>query len=736
MSTNPEEIHHLHTKGEKHLGHHETGDHHTEKGVTGEQGNHHHSRLGLQAVDLLTHPGSHATRGASARVADHDHLVLTPLNAGRTHPVAALVHPLLASGEGSVKRTGGGGGTEGDRHNGSAAAKSAIEAKLDPTKSVADLVKSGVIRDGSAHAADRDYTPLKPGETPHIRVVYENKDAHSHTPQPKPNFIVDKHGAITVVHNPEGVAPDRDVVIQVQRDRGNAGRPPAEQQASIDALVNYEGNRIVAKHGAHLAEVQTTHGAVKQVPISDDQGLVSDNVHHQLGDRLAPQSLRNPNQAPPQVSRDVQDTSDRMNRVRGSHGSTMVPRESAPGRREGDTSSPAGYDQMVAPREVPAPRSEAPAVVSFKDALAALFHPDRTDPSHTIREVPGAGYRVGRYGMNQGFTMSGLAEMLGVNLGDPPDMSKLQDYLAQHPDAMQKAMHQYAERLRQDADADQLPADDKLRQAADNMDKLASNFGDPNFQAGFVKFLGDMKGGGDPITAERLDQFMPKELQEALAEGGINHLAKAMHIDPTKISEQDAGKLALGVALGRTPTDADLANQQYQAYSNAAGNMNDVTEARQHGAGNIHVRDNNGRISASAERLAETADSVASRTNTVGYCAGGVARAVDASVGSIEHANAWDYGKNLLRSGKFELVGSLSDVGQSGLQRGDVVVRSWNRSVQAQHNGQNWGDVAVILGKDTNGAIRQANDHHQELSADGGRYQNSYVLRLRDSADA
>jgi hypothetical protein len=702
----------VHHKLVKHDLHGATGssERHTEE----HHGTVHHGRLHTQAVDLLTQPGHHHSIlvASSHRVVDHGHLVMSPLAAT------------------DRSRTAAGGGTDGD--HALQAKTAAMEAKLDPRKSVSDLVKTGVIHDGSEHVNAHDYAPLKAGETPRIHVVYQNTDSHSHTPQPKPNFIVDKHGAITALHNPEGSPPDREVVIQVQRDRGNAGKPAPEQQASIDALVNYEGSRIIAHHGAKLQDVQTLHGPVKQVPITDDQGLVSDRMHQQLGDRLPPDALpAGSRQNPTYVPRDVQDTSDRINRVRGSHGHTMIPRESAPGRPEGDPRSPAGYDQMIPPRQAPVPSSELPSVSAFKDALAAMFHADYNDPSHTIREAPGIGYRVGRYGMNQGFTMMGVAEMLHVDLGNPPDMSKLQDYLAQHPDAMQNAMHQYAERLRAGAvttlpDGTQTSPDQQLEQAADQLDRMAA---DPNFQPGFVKLLGDMNGSGDPVTAQRLDQFMPKELQEALAEGAITHLAKSMQINPSRISEQDAGRLALGAALGRTPTDADLA--QYRGFTNAAGNMSDLTNAgRQHG-GNINVNDNNGRISASAEELADNAERVARSMGTIGKCSLGLGRAIDMTLGQVAgHDNAWDYGRNLANCGKFHVVGSLNQLGNGGLRKGDIVVRSWNADVIAQHHGQNWGDVAVVTGRNSNGSVEIANDHTQTLSADGGRFRDSYVLRL------
>jgi len=67
------------------------------------------------------------------------------------------------------------------------------------------------------------------------------------------------------------------------------------------------------------------------------------------------------------------------------------------------------------------------------------------------------------------------------------------------------------------------------------------------------------------------------------------------------------------------------------------------------------------------------------------------------------------------------------------VRRGDIIVRSWNRSVQAQHGGKNWGDITMVTGRNSRGQLMGANDHHQVIPADGGRYVNSFALRIKDS---
>ncbi|HEY9717479.1 MAG TPA: hypothetical protein V6C69_08420 [Trichormus sp.] len=133
--------------------------------------------------------------------------------------------------------------------------------------------------------------------------------------------------------------------------------------------------------------------------------------------------------------------------------------------------------------------------------------------------------------------------------------------------------------------------------------------------------------------------------------------------------------------------------------------------------------------SANGNILADVASRVASGMGTIGYCARGVARTLENCGINVAHANAWQYGHNLANSGLFE------QVPLSQLRRGDIIVRSWNPSVQRQHGGQNWGDITMVVGANSRGQLIGANDHKQVIPSDGGRYENSFALRLRDSDD-
>ncbi len=135
----------------------------------------------------------------------------------------------------------------------------------------------------------------------------------------------------------------------------------------------------------------------------------------------------------------------------------------------------------------------------------------------------------------------------------------------------------------------------------------------------------------------------------------------------------------------------------------------------------------NGPISGLSMALKEAALLAARGMGTIGRCAAGVQVAL-AKIGHgqfMGSGNAWDMGATMARSGHFDQL-PLSQA-----REGDIIVRSWNRSVIAQHGGRNWGDIVVVTSKDARGNLMGANDHHGRIAPDGGRYENSYVLRCR-----
>jgi hypothetical protein len=173
--------------------------------------------------------------------------------------------------------------------------------------------------------------------------------------------------------------------------------------------------------------------------------------------------------------------------------------------------------------------------------------------------------------------------------------------------------------------------------------------------------------------------------------------------------------------------------RQYAFYGDYPNKEILVSEQSETTGGNLGggcIDDSNAHAEKIVSVAVRTAASMTKATNgRTGYCAAGVYQSlVDAGVGDFPAGNATEMGEMMSRSGKFERV-PLSQV-----QKGDVIVRNWNPTVIAQHNGQNWGDIVIVCGKNEQGQLIGANDHQDVIPEDGGRYTNSYALRAVQSS--
>lgn len=125
--------------------------------------------------------------------------------------------------------------------------------------------------------------------------------------------------------------------------------------------------------------------------------------------------------------------------------------------------------------------------------------------------------------------------------------------------------------------------------------------------------------------------------------------------------------------------------------------------------------------------LAAWAKRVGRSLGTVGDCAKGVRLALEKVGLNFRAPNAVLFGRQLERSGHFD----RHDIPLHKAQPGDIIVRNWSHAVQ-RANGKNSGDVVVVTGRNSDGTLRGANDHILDrIPQDGGRYMNSYVLRLK-----
>ena len=444
---------------------------------------------------------------------------------------------------------------------------------FDPSKSVSDLLSDSALKGrftssstvSDSNDAYRLKDRLSAGETPRISISYKDSSADA----PKADFIVKKDGTIEVLNNPEK-NPDRDIVIQVEGSKEDTKRS-AEQQDSIDGLAQYMSERIKTN-----ADYASLSGGKFEL----------DDMHKMLSDKALPkpEELKVPElPAAPPVPEAIQDISNQMNGIRNGGGSGTFD-----GRQISDASGR---------REVPPAFDELPPVQAMKETLAAMFKPDEKEPYKTVRHE-NTGYRVGRYGMGGRSAGNWLGMMLAMDpelaaiLGDPPDYSKLQEYLKKHPDKAKALQNKMAAAQKQGME--KLEGDEKVPKG------FASKFDDPEFSKGFSEFIGKLGDSNTPqeeISAG-MDKFLPKELQETMNQQLIETYAKQIVADknPDHLTPEDAGKIGIAMHLGRVPTDQELQNPNYKNYREATQNFYQLARAGQFGDGFITVSEHNQKL--------------------------------------------------------------------------------------------------------------------------------------------
>jgi hypothetical protein len=378
-----------------------------------------------------------------------------------------------------------------------------------------------------------------------------------------------------VTHNPEG--PDgkirNNVVVQLERNKGDVDKPTPEQQKALDNLVKYEGQRIEDQNPNGVKDVTLKDGShVKQVDIDDPQRLIGDKTMRQMGDRIPDGQLGSSAAATPDIQREARRTAGRVGRVGGSGGGSAV----IDGNQANDT-----FNDTNSIGNTP--------IAAATDTIGAL-QGDKTHPYETVHHNNDGTSSVGRYGFNHRNFSHMMSHVMPADimakLGNPPDWSKLGDIL-KDPNMMQE----YQGAMSQAAQNGDIPKD------------FAKNMQDPNYVQGFGKMVEGMNGNGPAPTAADLDKYLPKGTQDGLAQSMVNGYAKEMGMNPNQLKDGDAGKLALAMYLGHPPNPQEQNNPAYRDYMQAADNVNHIAQARQDGTGDVLVHGGNGKIAAVAANL-------------------------------------------------------------------------------------------------------------------------------------
>lgn len=330
-------------------------------------------------------------------------------------------------------------------------------------KGVNELVEAGAMRRSALPPSSGE--PLKAGERPQIVVTYTNgsqKDA-------SPDFIVKKSGQIEAVGNFEA-DNKRQIVIQVEREPGQAANPKPDQQKAIDNLTQYVYGRV----GVRLDV------AASGLDIKDRYGLLSDSLTAKIADGKLAGVHVGSGVDRSAYSPETQRIMGGMDRFEPGTGGSLSPSEVA---------------QYFPRRDVGQQSDESNAVVHAKNGIAALFNPDQSQPYETQRTAGDQGMAVGRYGLS-------AANIYGwLGLGED------------------------------DLDEDDLAANmaDKAKHGKVSKE-FAAKFKDKNFAHRFIASMKRMHEGKE-LSGEELRTFLPKELQERVATDSVGKFMRATQGD-------------------------------------------------------------------------------------------------------------------------------------------------------------------------------------------------------------
>lgn len=457
--------------------------------------------------------------------------------------------------------------------------QTAIAAPLDATKSVQELIDQGVFKqvlslndsgnlyidsaqtqlnqknstDGSLFSNDLykyvgdmikptsdQVDLLEKGSAPTLKIQYQSFNGTASGPEP--DFIVNKDGTIRALHNPEPDPNDpskllsKNIVVEVERNPGDVGKPTAAQQQALDALATYLSARIKNDYP------DATQSGVK---VDDSQGLISQPAKADISPAPAPDD-----NLPPDTQSQVQD----LNRLGDSGSGSMSPAQA------NDT-----FPQTDTPR-VPDETDEIAAIKNVVAGFETKNAPepyyavsDRGDPNHG-----GRGYGMGRFA----FTADTISDWIdGLSDDDLDAIEELEDKAPPSKDgkpAKGKLAKGTASKLRKIRSLIHHKSHKPGDKLSDQQAKDLEN--DPSVKD-FTNLLSKAWNHGDKPSKDEIDKNLDPQLQEVMA-GDLIHKYAVQSVD--KAGKVDVGQIVLGMHLGHFPGAEDLKQPENQDLTKAA----------------------------------------------------------------------------------------------------------------------------------------------------------------------
>lgn len=381
-------------------------------------------------------------------------------------------------------------------------------APLDGSKTIADMTKSGAIKDNSANVDPVERQKAADGAAPTIKVQFSDITAANKT---QPDFVVKQDGSIQMNNNPEK-SGQKDIVIEVERQNGQL-MPNETQQKAIDDLYKFLDARVKADN---------PEAAKAGVKIDDPQDLVSKETEQ----AAKAQNSDVPKNSPADLGPAAEEQAQRMNRFKGS-GSGQMSRSEA--------------NDYFPERTVPRQKNENDNIAALKDVIGGFTSKGADKPYEHVVHRGERGWGVGRYGMTYDNFSNWLSNLDIDNLEELEKQGKVPKGTAAKMKAMKESVAK-AKASGKDSDLDPF------------LQKMKA--GDKN----------------NPLTAQDINDNFGKEVQELAATHQIGRYAEEMGREKQNVSPGElalafmTGKAPTAEDLQNPENKrfVDAANQSYQ----------------------------------------------------------------------------------------------------------------------------------------------------------------------------
>lgn len=381
---------------------------------------------------------------------------------------------------------------------------------------------------------------LVPGESPTIRIEYEDTGKSQKATNALPDFRVTADGKIQILNNPE-LNPFKEIVIEVERASGYVGLPSDAQQKALISLTTYLSERI---------KQSDANASNSQIDLKDQQGLLPEDTTKAIDAAPQPEDSLPP---------PAQEQTQALNRLDGSGSGSM---------------SPSDANDYFPPSEVAPLPDESPNLSALKDLVAGFSTRGIAEPYTAVQNLGSRGFAVGRYALTAGTIFDWISGLSDEELAEieeleitTADGKKKKIKIPKDTGAKLRKVRDLLKTAKSGSGA-QSSDPTGLQENSDESEKaLDQLFNDPQIRD-FTRLLVQMQQGANKPETAQINQNLGPEMQELIASDLIMKFAK-QSADPNT-NKVNIGQVVLCMNLGKAPTADELNAPQNKALMAAA----------------------------------------------------------------------------------------------------------------------------------------------------------------------